>query len=326
MKVLFIGGTGEISFSCVAAAMDAGHEVSVFNRGMAHCSAAPGARQIVGDITDDDSYSVVGQGEYDIICQFLAFVPETIQRDIELFSGRCQQYIFISSASVYQKPIPYLPITENMAIGNPYLPYSRKKAACEQRLLDAQRAGELPVIIVRPSHTYRTRLPSTIIHGDHLAWRVLKGKKIIVHGDGESVWTLTHSDDFARALVGLFGKEDAIGQDFHITETSGQTWRHIIECVADTIGKPVEICPIASRKLIEYDSSWEGPLLGDKSNSLIFDNQKIRQALGSWSCAVPLAEGLKRAWSFVEKRLEGGYAPDAELDDRIDSILGDQGY
>ena len=200
MRVLYIGGTGEISLACVEAAKRAGHEVTVYNRGRRFDADLLGVDQIIGDFTDHATYATLASGGFDVVCQFLAFSPDSVERDIDTFAGRCGQYVFISTASAYRKPIPTPLIVEDTPLGNPFWAYSRSKAECEARLLEAHRSGRLPVTIVRPSHTYRERLPSTVVHGDHLAWRLLNGKPVIVHGDGESVWTLTHADDFARVF------------------------------------------------------------------------------------------------------------------------------
>lgn len=326
MRVLFIGGTGEISSSCVLAATKAGHHVTVLNRGCTAQASTLGAEFVHGDIFSNAPYAGIAEREFDVVCQFLAFEPGAIARDIEAFAGRCAQYIFISTASAYEKPTPRLPITEETPTGNPYMAYSRNKAACEVKLEEAFEAKRFPITIVRPSHTYRKRLPSTVIHGDHLAWRLLRGKKILVHGDGESLWTLTHSDDFARAFIALFGRASAIGESFNITDDQAQTWNHILNSVADAIGESAEICPVSSRKLISYAPEWEGPLLGDKSNSLVFNTRKLRNVIGDWRCEISLSQGIKDAWLAVQKRLVDGYQPDSDLDALIDRILQDCGY
>jgi nucleoside-diphosphate-sugar epimerase len=325
MRILFIGGTGEISFACAALAKQAGHEVSIFNRGLRLGADDLGATQVVGDFNDNDSYARLADHQFDVVCQFLAYNETAVDRDIATFSGRCGQYIFISSASAYQKPCPYPVIREDTPLGNPFWAYSREKAACESRLLAAHDQGKLPVTIIRPSHTYRTRVPSIVIQGDHLAWRLLNGKPIIIPGDGESVWTLTHSDDFARAFVQTFGNPRSLGECIHITEEFGHTWNQIIRTVARTLGVDADICHILSKALVAYEPAWTGPLLGDKSNSMIFDTQKIKNLTGGWQCEIPLDQGVARAWTFAAQRLAVGYIPDPALDGLIDRIIADEG-
>ena len=323
LRVLFIGGTGEISLACVEEAKRTGHAITVYNRGRTRAAALSGIEQMTGDFNDDASFAALAGGHYDVVCQFLAFDEKAVERDINVFSGHCGQYIFISTASAYQKPCPSPLITEDTPLDNPYWEYSRRKAACEGRLMAAHQAGQLPVTIVRPSHTYRARLPSTVIHGDHLAWRLLRDKPLVVHGDGESVWTLTHADDFARAFVRLFSHKDAFGEAFHITDNVGYTWNNIIKAVSSVIGKEPGICNVLSTSLVGYEKSWEGPLLGDKSNTMLFDTQKISRLAGDWHCTISLDEGIKRTWPFVVERLEKGYEPDMALDALIDRIIED---
>ena len=321
MRVLYIGGTGEISLACVQAAQRAGHEVTVYNRGRRSASVLLGVNQIIGDFTDLASYKTLASGGFDVVCQFLAFSPESVERDIEIFAGRCRQYVFISTASAYVKPIPTPQIVEATPLGNPFWAYSRDKAACETRLYEANRSGLLPVTIVRPSHTYRERLPSTVINGDHLAWRLLRGKPVIVHGDGESVWTLTHADDFARAFVRICGNDAAIGECIHITDRVAHTWNAIMRAIEQVTGLEAEVCHVLSKTLVEYEPSWEGPLLGDKSNSMIFDTQKIQHLAGDWRCEISLEEGLRRTWPLVKARLDNGYQPDETIDALVDRIV-----
>ena len=321
MRVLYIGGTGEISLACVEAAKRAGHEVTVYNRGRRFDADLLGIRQIIGDFTDHATYVTLASGGFDVVCQFLAFSPDSVERDIDTFAGRCGQYVFISTASAYRKPIPTPLIVEDTPLGNPFWAYSRSKAECEARLLEAHRSGRLPVTIVRPSHTYRERLPSTVVHGDHLAWRLLNGKPVIVHGDGESVWTLTHADDFARAFVRICGNERAIGECIHIMDRVGHTWNAIMRTIEHVSGLEAQVCHVLSKTLVEYDPSWEGPLLGDKSNSMIFDTEKIQRLAGDWRCDVSLEEGIRRTWPLVRSRVEDGYRPDETIDALVDRIV-----
>lgn len=323
MRVLYVGGTGEISFACVEEAARAGHDVTVFNRGQRSAVGPSSVRQIVGDVNDDALYREVAARNFDVVCQFLAFEPGDVERDIKAFGGHCGQYIFISTASAYQKPSRVSLVGEETPLDNPFWEYSRKKAACEARLRVADDAGEIRATIVRPSHTYRTNLPSTVVRGDHLAWRLVNGKSVIVHGDGESVWTLTHSEDFARAFVQLCGLADALGGVFNITDSAGHTWNRILRTVGSAMGVEPNIINVLSKTLVKYESSWEGTLLGDKSNSMIFDVSKISRAAGGWRCSISLEEGVGRAWRHTEERLRNGYQPDPQLDALVDRIIAD---
>jgi len=324
MKVLYIGGTGEISLACVEEASRSGHEVTVFNRGQRLELLPKNVELIQGDLQDDRAYQQLLKGNFDVICQFLAFDVDTIQRDIDLFSGHCQQYIFISTASAYQKPCPSHMITEQTPLGNPFWLYSRKKAACEEHLDEAINDVSLPVTIVRPSHTYRTRLPSTVIDGDHLWWRMLNNKPILVHGDGESLWTLTHATDFARAFVALCGNDQALDQTFHITDSEAHTWNNIIAKVAKLSNTTPTITHVASRTLADYNPDWTGPLLGDKSNSMMFDNRKVSGITDNWTCEISLEEGLTRVKAYVLQRMGSDYRPNEKLDALIDHIIDRQ--
>ncbi len=323
LRVLYVGGTGEISFACVEEAVRAGHDVTVYNRGVRPRFGSPLVTHVVGDIADDAAYGELAKQNFDVVCQFLAFEPKDVDRDIRTFGGRCGQYVFISTASAYAKPIRVPLIREDTPLGNPFWEYSRKKAACEARLRAAEEAGDIRLTIIRPSHTYRTNLPSTVVRGDHLAWRLVNGKSVIVHGDGESIWTLTHAQDFARAFVRLCGHQDVLGSVFNITDRAGHTWNRILHTVGAAIGVEPNIVNVLSSTLVAYEPSWTGTLLGDKSNSMIFDVSKVSSAAGGWQCEISLEEGVERAWRFTEDRLKGGYRPDPELDARVDQIIAE---
>lgn len=323
MRILFVGGTGEISFACVEEAVRAGHDVTIYNRGARPGFEGPLVKHVAGDVADDALYADVAKQNFDVVCQFLAFEPKDVDRDIRAFGGRCGQYVFISSASAYAKPIRVPLIREDTPLGNPFWAYSRSKEACEDRLRAAEDAGDIRVTIVRPSHTYRTNLPSTVVRGDHLAWRLVNGKSVIVHGDGESIWTLTHAEDFARAFVGICGQQEALGGVFNITDSTGHTWNRILRTVGAAIGVEPNIVNVLSTTLVKYEPSWTGTLLGDKSNSMIFDVSRISRAAGGWRCAISLEEGVERAWRFTEDRLRRGYLPDPDLDARVDQIIAE---
>lgn len=325
MRVLYVGGTGEISFACVEEAVRSGHDVTVFNRGQRPAAGPSWVTHVVGDVNDEALYREVASRNFDVVCQFLAFEPVDIERDIRAFGGRCGQYVFVSSASAYQKPSRVALVGEETPLDNPFWDYSRKKAACEARLRAAEDAGDIRATIVRPSHTYRTNLPSTVVRGDHLAWRLVHGKPVIVHGDGESIWTVTHSEDFARAFVQLGGLQEALGNVFNITDSAGHTWNRILRTVGAAIGVEPNIVNVLSRTLVKNEPAWEGTLLGDKSNSMIFDVSRVSHATGGWRCAISLEEGVERAWRYTEDRLKSGYRPDPQLDALVDQIIAANG-
>ena len=321
MKVLYIGGTGEISLSCVYRSVELGHQVTVFNRGEKD-DALPGAvERVAGDIRDDRVYQQLAARDFDAVCQFLVYDARSMRRDVDCFAGHCGQYVFISSAAAYRKPHHEGLVTESVPLVNPFWAYARNKAACEAVLNEA--SDRLAATIVRPSHTYRTRFPSTVVDGNHLAWRLLQGKPVIVHDEGTSAWTLTHSDDFARAFALLLGKRSAVGSTCHITSDEAPTWRSILESVAEVLGQSADIRAVPSTRLVDYEREWEGPLLGDKANSMRFDNSAVRGLIRDWACEVSLEDGLERVLPFVQQRLEAGYRPDEALDTLVDRIVAE---
>lgn len=322
-KVLYIGGTGEISYACLHEAVRIGQHVTVYNRGSNREPLPEGVQQIVGDVNDDKAYDALAKRDFDVVCQYRLFGVEAAQRDIDMFAGHCGQFIFISSASAYQKPCRDYIITEETPLDNPFWEYSRKKAAIEKLMLAAHATGKLPVTIVRPSHTHRSRFPGTFMEGDHIAWRILRGKPVIVHGDGQSLWTVTHSQDYARAFVRLCGLKPALGEAYHITRDRAHTWDVLLHTIGDVIGKAPIIRHIASDALIRYQPQWAGPLHGDKTNSVVFDNSKVSSAVGGWRCELSMEQGLAMAGKFVKQRLEAGYTPNPESDALIDRIIAE---
>lgn len=307
MRVLYIGGSGEISFDCIHESIRLGHEVTVFNRGSNNAGLPPECRFVRGDIRDDDAYGRLASESFDAVCQFRLFAPSEIERDISVFGGRCGQYVFISTASAYRKPVRELPITEAMPLHNPYWDYSRKKAEME-RILREQTT--LPFTIVRPSHTYRTKLPTPL--GGEVS-RMLRGKPVVVHGDGESLWTITHARDFARPFARLLGNSKALGEAFHITNDRQWSWNEIFEAIASAIGVgDVTMIHVASDTLIRYNPEWEGPLLGDKSASVIFDNTKVKRVVGDFECPIDPWIGMR----IVAE----AYPPSADFDPEKDAL------
>ncbi len=301
MKALFIGGTGIISSACSQLTIERGIELYLFNRGQTtHRPVPDGARVIRGDIRDPESArSALAGRTFDVVADFIAFTPEQVQADLDLFRGRTGQYVFISSASAYQKPLAGLPITESTVLANPFWAYSRAKIACENLLVQAHRETGFPMTIVRPSHTYdRTALP--VEGGYTVIARMRQGKKVVVHGDGTSLWVLTHHRDLARAFVGLLGNPHAIGESFHITSDELLTWNQIYELLAQAAGTSVRPVHVPSECIAAYDPGWGAGLLGDKAYSVIFDNTKIKRAVPGWMATIPYAQGVQEVLAWYD--------------------------
>jgi nucleoside-diphosphate-sugar epimerase len=323
VKVLYIGGTGEVSYGCLQASLELGHEVWVFNRGTSGVALPPGARSIVGDLRDDPAYAALANRSWDAVCQFRCFTPNEARRDIDTFAGHARQYVFISSASAYQKPQTSHVITEQTPLANPFSQYARDKAACERVLLDAHAAGRLPVTIVRPSHTNRLNFPGTLVPGDHWAWRMLQGKPVISHGDGASLWTLTRGEDFGAAFARLLGQASSLGEAYHITSDENQAWDRIFEFLGEALGVAPQLVHVATDTLVAYEPQWEAGLRGDKAWSVQFDNTKIKQAAPGWECRHTMREAIAMAAPHVSARM-AGYQPDPGVDELIDRIIAEQ--
>jgi nucleoside-diphosphate-sugar epimerase len=320
-SILFIGGTGQISLPCVHEAVAAGHEVSVLNRGKTNVALPAGVSVIAGDMDDAATYAELGDRMFDVVCQFRAYTAEQMKKDIAAFAGKTGQYVFISSASAYQKPAPHYIITERTPLENPYWEYSRNKIACE-RMLREQTA--LPWTIVRPSHTVRTGMPLAIGDGDAVARRLLRGAPVIVHGDGKSLWTVTRCADFAVPFVRLLGNAKALGDDFQITNDRAFTWDEITNAIAAGLGVAARIVHVPTDTLVRYHPEWEGPLTGDKSWSALFDNSKIKGLVGGFTCAQDLPTILEESIANFRKRnATADQAPHA-LDPLMDRICAEQ--
>jgi len=298
MKALFIGGTGNISSACSQLALERGVELYLLNRGQSLRPLPEGARVINADIRDPNAVrEALGSMSFDVVADFIAFTPQHIETDLQLFRGRTGQYLFISSASAYQTPPATLPVTEAAILDNPVWQYSRDKAACEERLLRAYREEKFPFTVVRPSHTY-----SAVYVPVHGNWttidRMLRGLPVIVHGDGTSLWTLTHSSDFAKGFVGLMGNSHAIGEAYHITSDEWLTWNQIHEILASAAGVQPELVHVPSDLIAVYDPIWGESLLGDKAHSFILDNSKIKRVVPDFVCTTPFSRGAEEiiAW------------------------------
>jgi nucleoside-diphosphate-sugar epimerase len=281
LSVLYLGGSGIISSACTQRCLDVGMEVFVLNRGRSKTRPLPnGCNQLVGDLADPDSvHAAIGNRTFDVVADFRAFTPEEVQSRLDVFRDRMGQYVFISSASAYQTPPGRLPITESMPLRNPFSEYSQNKIACEDLLVKAYRDDGLPMTIVRPSHTYdKTRLPFD--GGWTVVDRMRRGAEVVVHGDGTSLWTLTHHVDFAKAFVGLLGHPAAIGDSFHITSDEWLTWNQITETLGAAAGAEPRIVHVPSDAIFAADETWGRSLLGDKANSFVFDNAKVKATAG----------------------------------------------
>ncbi|MFN2226057.1 MAG: SDR family oxidoreductase [Anaerolineae bacterium] len=298
MNVLFIGGTGVISSACSRLAVERGIDLTLFNRGETERPVPEGARVLHGDIRNRASAErALGDAIFDTVVNWINFVPEQVEADIDLFHGRTGQYIFISSASAYQKPLSALPITESTPLHNPFWAYSRNKMACEERLVRAYRETGFPITIVRPSHTYdRTMVPLlghyTDIH------RMRQGQPVVVHGDGTSLWVLTHHEDFARGFVGLLGNDHALGQAVHITSDEVLTWNQIYALLGKAAGVEPRIVHVPSDVIATFDAELGAGLLGDKAHSVIFDNTKIERLVPDFVARIPFSQGAREivAW------------------------------
>jgi len=324
MKTLYIGGTGEISYSCIHAGAALGHQIVLFNRGKCSEPLPAGVEQIHGDLADDTSYRKLGERQWDVVCQFRAYDVAAVERDLAIFSGKVGQYVFISSASVYSKPPQSYVLTEDHPTENAYWEYSRNKARAEERLRAAHAAGDLPVTILRPSHTYRRNFPGGAISGDEMAWRMLRGKPIIVHGDGTSLWTYTHAEDFARPFVRLLGNAKALGETFHLTaHMRGYTWNQIYATCAAALGVDARLVHIPTATLVRSKPDLQGNLMGDKMWPSLFDNSKVRGVAGAFEEKVTLDEGLRGAAVHVRKRMES-HVPDEALHAWVDRVIAAQ--
>jgi len=321
LSILYVGGTGQISLPCVEMSVKAGHKVTVFNRGVRDESLPKKVKQITGDMRDPAAYrKLVGKKQWDVVAQFMVFTPEQLQLDLDTFSGNVGQYIFISSASVYEKPPRHYVITEKTPAVNPYWPYSQAKIACEE-LLRGQK--KLAWTIVRPSHTVRSGLPTMMNEGDMVARRMLAGKPVIVAGDGATPWTLTRSEDFAVPFQGLLGNRKALGEIFHITGDKGFTWDDIYKGIARGLGVEAKIVHVPTDTLCRYKPDWDGPLFGDKTWAALFDNKKIKRVAGKFTCEEDLDAILEQPIRYVKKRLESPAEPH-ELEGLYDHICAEQ--
>lgn len=299
-SILIIGGTGVISSAVSALLAETGWAVTLLNRGK-NCKNIPeGIKTITGNIRDENTIkNLLQNNSFDVVADFIAYTKEDAERDYRLFFGLTQQYIFISSASVYEKPLSNCFVTESTPLRNPYWQYARDKIACEDFFLKKYRSEGFPITIIRPGHTYSdTKIPLGV-HGNNGSWpvvkRILAGKPVIIHGDGTSLWTVTHSKDFAKGFAGLAGNLHAIGQTVHITSDETVTWNQIYQIIADTLHMPLQAVHVPSPLLAATDKyDFTGSLLGDKANSVIFQNDKLKRLCPGFTAEIRADQGIRQ--------------------------------
>ena len=325
MKALFIGGTGTISTAISALCVKRGWELYLMNRGNHQEHVPDGAKTIVADINDlHDVQTKLDGMTFDVVADFIAYTTDQVERDIQLFSGKTEQYFFISSASAYQKPLSSPVITESTPLANPFWQYSRDKIACEERLMRAYREQGFPITIIRPSHTYGDSGVPVVLHGNRGCYSVLErirlGKKVIVPGDGLSLWTLTHNTDFAVAFCGLMGNLHAIGETYQITGDEKLTWNQVYEAIGRVFNVKPMMTHIASETLARASANFSGELIGDKSNTVLFDNTKIKRAVPEYNATVRFDQGVRRTIDYIYSHPQL-QIPDPEFDAWTDQMI-----
>jgi len=323
MKVLFIGGTGIISSACTALAVERGIALTLLTRG--NRELPRGVRALHEDINSPSLPPKLANEKFDAVVDWIAFTPQEIERDIRLFGGHTRQFIFISSASVYQKPQTHYLMTESTPLANPHWDYSRNKIACEERLMKAYREEGFPFTIVRPSLTYgETLVPLVMNSWAEMSYtavdRMIRGQKVVVPGDGTSLWVLTHNTDFAKGLVGLLGHEQAIGHAFHITSDEVLTWDQIFRVVGRAAGAEPKIVHTPSDLISACVPEKEGSLIGDKSVSVVFDNSKIKRFVPGFCATTSFTEGIRKSLAWFDadpsrKKI------DQEMNARLDKLI-----
>lgn len=325
-KALFIGGTGTISMAITRLCAERGWDLYLLNRGSRTAELPEGVTVINADINDEkDVLGKIGDMKFDTVCDFIGFVPSQLERDFRLFNGRTGQFMYISSASAYHKPAKSYIITEGTALANPYWEYSRNKISCEEYLMKQYRENGFPVTIIRPSHTYDERSVPLGVHGKKGSWQVIKrmleGKPVIIHGDGESLWTMTFNEDFAVGFAGLMGNPHAIGEAFQITNDESLTWNQIYSAIAGALGVELKPYYVSSEFLAETsDYDLLGGLVGDKAVSVVFDNSKLKKAVPEYRPKIHFEEGIRRTLDNIlahpELQIE-----DKEFDEWCDRVI-----
>ena len=326
MKVLFVGGTGIISTAISKKVIENGWELWILNRGNRSEALPAGVREIRCDINDEAECSKNLEGRFfDVVADFIVFTPSQAERDYRLFKDRTKQYIFVSSASVYQKPPSDYRISESTPHSNPFWKYSQEKIACEEFFMTKYREESFPITMVLPSHTYDERSVPLGVHGACGSWQVIKrmldGKPIIIHGDGTSLWTMTHNSDFAEAFTGLMGNIHAIGESVQITSDETLSWNQIYQCIANALEVPLKAVHISSDFLHNagpYD--FRGSLIGDKANSVVFDNTKLKRLVPGFAAKIRFDQGIKKCTAYILSHMEC-QNEDPEFDAWCDRIL-----
>jgi nucleoside-diphosphate-sugar epimerase len=325
LSALFIGGNGIISSACSRLAVAQGFDVTLLNRGRSTTRPPiDGAKTLVADAADPGAMrAAIGDRDFDVVVNFQVFDAQRAAADIELFSGRTGQYVFISTAATYQKPVVRIPITESTPQRNPFSPYAQNKIASETTYIEAYRDRGFPVTIVRPSHTYDpTLIP--LDGGWTVIDRMRRGRKTVIHGDGTSLWTLTHQEDFARAFTGLLGNPRIVGDSVHITSDEALTWDAIAQDLARAAGADADIVHVASAQLVREIPAWEGPIIGDKSYSLVFDNAKIKRLVPGWTATIPFWRGAREIVAWYDAHPEHQVV-DPDLDQTLDRVAAAAG-
>lgn len=327
MKALFIGGTGTISMAISKLLLQKGWELYLINRGNRNSvSGLENAHFITVDINDEKAVAEkIANMHFDVACDFIGFVPSQLERDYRLLKDKVDQFMYISSASAYQKPVGNYIISEKTPLANPYWEYSRNKIACEDYLMKLYRVENFPITIIRPSHTYDERSVPLGVHGDKGSWQVVKrikeGKPVIIHGDGTSLWTLTHNSDFAKGFVGLMGNIHAIGEAVQIMSDESVTWNQIYECIAKAVGKKLNPVYVSSAYLAKHSNyDFTGSLIGDKANSVVFDCSKLKSLVPDFVATVRVDEGIRNTVEYVLSHPEC-QNEDCEFDKWCDEII-----
>jgi nucleoside-diphosphate-sugar epimerase len=325
MKILMIGGTGIISSGVTHRLLEEGHDVSLLNRGTRPELTPPGVTQRIGDMADEAGIAgLLAGGHFDAVVDWMVYTPDEAARDIRLFAGKTDHYVFISSGSAYRRPARSHIVTEQTPLENPFSPYARNKAASEAVFLQAVREQGFPATIVRPSLTYGDICIPYVLNSWHKPWtlidRMRRGKRIIVPGDGTSLWEITHNEDFARGFTGLLGNPDTIGEAFHITSGEVMTWEAILETIAEAAGLHAQVAHVSSEFLCAFMPEEAGSLFGDKISSVIYDNSKIKRFVPGFEARVPFREGIARTIAYLQAHPERQQI-DAAYNDKLDRVL-----
>nr|WP_221626932.1 SDR family oxidoreductase [Cohnella lubricantis] len=323
---MFIGGTGTISSAITRQLLEQGCELYLLNRGSRNDLLPDGAKILQADVRDEDQVArLLGELTFDVVADFIAFEPAQLERDYRLFNGRTKQFIFISSASAYQKPLSDYRVSEGTPLSNPYWQYSRNKIACEDYLMKQYRENGFPVTIVRPSHTYDERSIPLGVHGAKGSWqvakRILENKPVLIHGDGTSLWTMTHNSDFARGFIGLMGNIHAIGESVQITSDESLTWNQIYAAIASALGVELRAVHVSSEFLDACSAQdFRGGLIGDKANTVVFDNSKLKRLVPGFTAAVRFDQGIRQTIDHVLAHPEL-QTEDPEFDAWCDKVI-----